>query len=99
MDGRPIGILAQRLGASVRRGDCDTVRASRYTRYRLDPVFDRTPDGAVIDLEWLTWLGTEDRSRPGDSPKRVVQYLPGKFKLARWQRRRAESGLLLRIYA
>jgi hypothetical protein len=36
------------------------VRASRYTRYRLDPVFDRTPDGAVIDLEWLTWLGTED---------------------------------------
>jgi hypothetical protein len=23
---------------------------SRYTRYRLDPVFDRTPDGAVIGI-------------------------------------------------
>ena len=23
---------------------------SRYTRYRLDPVFDRTPEGAVIGI-------------------------------------------------
>jgi hypothetical protein len=23
---------------------------SRYTRYRLDPVFDRTPDGSVIGI-------------------------------------------------
>jgi hypothetical protein len=29
--------------------NCEPAR-SRYTRYRLDPVFDRTPDGAVIGL-------------------------------------------------
>jgi hypothetical protein len=28
---------------------CETAH-SRYTRYRLDPVFDRTPDGAVIGI-------------------------------------------------
>ena len=28
---------------------CEPAR-SRYTRYRLDPVFDRMPDGAVIGI-------------------------------------------------
>ncbi len=28
---------------------CEPAR-SRYTRYCLDPVFDRTPDGAVIGI-------------------------------------------------
>ena len=29
--------------------NCEPAR-SRYARYRLDPVFERTPDGAVIGI-------------------------------------------------
>ena len=34
---------------------------SRYTRYRLDPVFDRTPDGAVIGRVACWWAKLRTR--------------------------------------